>query len=418
MKKKINNFITVSKRVNAASKSVEADVYIYGDIVGTAWFEDEVTPSQILMALDEIENPSLLNVHINSYGGEINAGNAIICMLNNYRQKNKIQIHGYVEGIAASMGSGILMVADKIFMYDNSILMIHKPLAMMGGNADELRAEADLLDKFEELLINNYNAHFNGTEEELRQMLSDETWLTAEEALSYGLCDEVLKAIDIVAYAGQNKIVVNDMTFERKEIVDIFKQKTKNLTERKQNEMKYDIALQEKLGITEEDFNAFASPVDFAERVTNQYIASIEVAVAEPDVIVPEAFMTMETAKEKLGFEKDVTSDEVLNLALKGKDYKEPDPTVEAKVKEYDKLFGSLVKDALANGVTALGQDFFSDNSWSETLKSMSYDKVKNISDTWVAQAKLNLNAGKRNSVQNGVKENDMKNIKDENLNV
>ncbi|WP_460904823.1 ATP-dependent Clp protease proteolytic subunit, partial [Staphylococcus aureus] len=68
------------------------------------------------------------------------------------------------------------------------------------GNAEELRKTADLLDKTDAV---SHSAYLDKAktldQEQLKQMLDAETWLTAEEALSFGLIDEVLGANEIAA---------------------------------------------------------------------------------------------------------------------------------------------------------------------------------------------------------------------------
>lgn len=392
MNKIINKFISIgSKNKN------EADIYLYGDISTYDWWDNDVTPSKILDTLAELGNVGTLNLHINSYGGEVDAGNSINALLSNYRVKNGCTINAYIEGVAASMGSGIAMVADKIYQYSNALQMIHKPLISTWGNSDDLRKNAELLDKYEDILVNAYMKHYKGTEDELRQLLSDETWLKADEALECGLCDEILEPLEIAASA--KGIKVNDYLFERKEIVDIFKEKVKNIREEKTQEMKYDEILNASFGITEEVFNAFKSPADFAEHIKNSALEPFANFVGEngEPIEMPTEFITLDMAKEKLSVE-DITADEVLNLAEKGRNYKEPNPADEAKVTQFDKLFNELVDGAIANGIKAIGVDSFSEDTWKKTLANMSYNDVANISKTWETQAKIALNAGNQTS--------------------
>ncbi|HDB7217546.1 TPA: Clp protease ClpP, partial [Staphylococcus aureus] len=96
--------------------------------------------------------------------------------------------------------SVIAMSGDAIFMHKNSFLMIHNSWVMTVGNAEELRKTADLLDKTDAVSNSAYlDKAKNLDQEQLKQMLDAETWLTAEEALSFGLIDEVLGANEIAA---------------------------------------------------------------------------------------------------------------------------------------------------------------------------------------------------------------------------
>ena len=79
--------------------------------------------------------------------------------------------------------------------------MIHNPLALVIGNANDLRHEADALDKIRVGMIEAYLAHAGEKldEKKLKELLDAETWLTAEESYNYGLADELIDAKDIAA---------------------------------------------------------------------------------------------------------------------------------------------------------------------------------------------------------------------------
>ena len=194
-RKKINDYLT------AVADDSYGEIWVYGDIVDDAWWDDEVSPKTVRDALQDMGNVATVNIRVNSYGGSVYAGNAIINILDSYRRKTGCKIVAYIEGIAASMGSGIPMVADKIYMAENAMYMLHKPWSIAMGNSDDIGKTVGELQKAEDTLVVNYMRKFNGTEDELRQMLADETWLTADEALEWGLCDEIIEAVPIAASA-------------------------------------------------------------------------------------------------------------------------------------------------------------------------------------------------------------------------
>lgn len=86
------------------------------------------------------------------------------------------------------------------------MLMIHNPWTMAVGNASELRKQADDLDKITESSIQTYlnQAGDKLDEETLRQLMDDETWLTAKEAVDYGLATEVIEANKAAASISKN----------------------------------------------------------------------------------------------------------------------------------------------------------------------------------------------------------------------
>jgi len=128
-----------------------------------------------------------INVHINSYGGDLFEGIAIKNFLLNRPEK----INVYIDGIAASAASVIAMAGDHIVMPSDAQMMIHNPWTYTMGNAKELRKTADDLDKAQTSLEKSYLKRFKGTEDELKTLLDEETYLTADEAVLFGLADKI-----------------------------------------------------------------------------------------------------------------------------------------------------------------------------------------------------------------------------------
>ena len=99
-----------------------ADIYFYGDIVGNDgdkwWGNDDKCPSDVATLLKECENVSQLNIYVNSNGGDVFAGNAIYNMLKRHKAHKTV----YVDGLAASIASVIVMAGDEIIMPANSYL--------------------------------------------------------------------------------------------------------------------------------------------------------------------------------------------------------------------------------------------------------------------------------------------------------
>ncbi|AUV67627.1 head maturation protease, ClpP-related [Staphylococcus haemolyticus] len=174
----------------------KGEIFIYGDIVSEEWFANEVTAPGFKQQLDELGNVSEIDVHINSSGGNVFEGHAIYNML----KMHKAKINIYIDALAASIASVIAMSGDTIFMHKNSFLMIHNSWIVTVGNAKELRDTADLLDKTDEASNQAYlDRALNISEEELKELLDAETWLTASEALEKGFIDEILEPNEIAA---------------------------------------------------------------------------------------------------------------------------------------------------------------------------------------------------------------------------
>lgn len=163
----------------------EADLYFYGDIVGSywdSWDDTDQYPESIKNFLDEVGDRDL-NIYINSGGGSVFAGVAIYNMLK--RHKGYKTVH--VDGLAASIASVIAMAGDKIIIPNNAWLMIHKPWVATYGNADELRQVSETLDKLQEGIINIYKEKLKDRVDisTIEEMVNKETWLTGEDAFKY-----------------------------------------------------------------------------------------------------------------------------------------------------------------------------------------------------------------------------------------
>lgn len=177
----------MSKYYNFLQSNNSADIFIYGDITSYPWSEADVDAYSFINELTALEDVDNINVHINSYGGEVAEGLAIYNALKDHPAK----VTTYCDGFACSIASVIFMAGDNRVMSDASLLMIHNPWTFTDGNAEELRKQADDLDKIAEASYNAYLANINITREELKALLDAETWLTPAEALDMGFATEV-----------------------------------------------------------------------------------------------------------------------------------------------------------------------------------------------------------------------------------
>ncbi|MCW6116603.1 head maturation protease, ClpP-related [Lactiplantibacillus plantarum] len=177
--------------------SQTADMYIDGEIVSDEYYDSDTSAAGFRDALKQAGNVKTINLHINSPGGSVFEGIAITNML----KQNNAKVNVYVDGLAASIASVIAMSGDTIFMPKNSMMMIHNPWTMAVGNATELRKQADDLDQITKSSVQTYldKAGDKLDEATLKQLMDDETWLTADESVSYGLADEVLEANQVAA---------------------------------------------------------------------------------------------------------------------------------------------------------------------------------------------------------------------------
>lgn len=165
-----------------------ATINIYGDITSWAWEElGEVSAYNLSKQLDELTDVSQINVYINSYGGEVAEGLAIY----NALRRHKAKVTTYCDGFACSIASVIFMAGDERVMSESSLLMIHNAWTYAGGNAEQLRKQADDLDKITQASVEAYKAHSSLSEEEIKSLMDGETWILPEEALTYGFATTI-----------------------------------------------------------------------------------------------------------------------------------------------------------------------------------------------------------------------------------
>ena len=147
-------------------------------------------------------NLKQINLHIHSPGGDVFDGIAIYNLLKNHPANVTV----YIGGLAASMASVIAMAGNEVIMPENAMMMIHKPWGIQGGDAEDMRKYADLLDKVENTLIPAYANKTGKTPEELAEMLSAETWLNGKECVEQGFADKLAEPLVAMASIKSRKL--------------------------------------------------------------------------------------------------------------------------------------------------------------------------------------------------------------------
>lgn len=184
------------------------ELYIYGDVEGDGydWWTDEVIRSETSAntfreELTAHPDVTQIKIFINSYGGSVFEGTAIYNQLKRHPAHKTV----YVDGFACSIASVIAMAGDEIVMPRNALMMVHNMMMGVMGNAAELRKAADDLDKINEAGREAYlqKAGDKLTPEVIAQLEDDETWLTAEECIRYGLADRYAEADADMSQAAQ-----------------------------------------------------------------------------------------------------------------------------------------------------------------------------------------------------------------------
>lgn len=195
-----------------------AEITLYGDVVPARpidWWTGEAVPGQFICPeefaadLAAIKDKNVINIKINSVGGDFYTGLAIHNALKALPgQKNII-----VEGIAASAASVIAMSGDNIKMYPGSLLMIHGVAAFICDyvQVGDLKKIIDGMDASERAMTAIYAGKTGIAENTLREMLKAETWMTGAEAVEKGFADEVIEGANtqMALNAKEHLLLVN-----------------------------------------------------------------------------------------------------------------------------------------------------------------------------------------------------------------
>ncbi len=152
------------------------------------WFEmDATSPGKITKQLDNANGEDLI-VSINSPGGYVDEGSEIYTALKNYPGNVEVQI----VGLAASAASIIAMAGDKVRISPTAQIMIHNASMLSGGDHRDMSKAAEMLKVTDRTLVNAYVVKSGKSEEELLNMMADETWMGPQQALENNFVDEIM----------------------------------------------------------------------------------------------------------------------------------------------------------------------------------------------------------------------------------
>lgn len=191
----------IEKPIKADITTQDNALYLYGDI-GDDW--DGVTLDTVKNTTTNMDKAKV-TVHINSYGGDATEGVAI----RNYLKNAFETIDVVIDGIAASAASVIATCGDTLTMPTGTTYMIHNPWTFAFGNRQDLLKEIGALESLETSYKNIYMERFTGTEDELVSLMDNESWLTAEEAETFGFATKTIEIETEDEPETENALVAN-----------------------------------------------------------------------------------------------------------------------------------------------------------------------------------------------------------------
>ncbi len=171
-----------------------AELQLFGTISSEeSWWDDDcVTYRNFINELNGLGDKKTINVTIQSGGGDVFAANAIYTAL----VTNKATITGTVIGICASAATIVLMACDSRKIAKNGILMVHNPSIGLFGHyqAEDLLKLVEVTDQVKKSILTAYMEKLDKSEDEIRQMMDEESWYVGQEAVDAGFCDSVIEA--------------------------------------------------------------------------------------------------------------------------------------------------------------------------------------------------------------------------------
>lgn len=181
-----NSYYAIQKAVNEGKK--EADIYIFGDIVTERWEEREVSAASLNNEIKDLD-AELIRVHIDCYGGAVSEGWAIYNVLCEHPAK----IITIADGFVASAAIFPFMAGDERIVKPLSAFYFHQVSMLCAGYAEDLRKAAEAVEKLTETGLKLLVEKTSMSEEEVRELMDNETWLTPEEALEKGIATKTEK---------------------------------------------------------------------------------------------------------------------------------------------------------------------------------------------------------------------------------
>ena len=172
------------------------EMYLYGTISARNESNEKETIIDVPSLIQEIEQKRKkgcknFTFYVNSDGGQCTQGQTLF----SYFQRSNINVTWVIDGIAASMMAALLSnPKHRVVANTYSKFMYHRVKGAAYGNSDDCRNYADMLDKFENSIIEMLSKRMKATPEDVRAKLYNgaDYWLTAQEAMNLGLCDEII----------------------------------------------------------------------------------------------------------------------------------------------------------------------------------------------------------------------------------
>ena len=177
---------------NKAMTTPVMNVSVSGDVAtiyahGVIYPEVGINAAGIIDAVNKAGDVGTIIFNINTPGGSVFEGREIMDVIRNIKAKTI----AHIGSLCASAGTSIAIACDETEMSDGAHYMVHNAHGVAMGDKDVLRKAADLIEKIEGAIVNDYTTKTGKPEEEIRAMMGATTWMTAKEALANGFIDRL-----------------------------------------------------------------------------------------------------------------------------------------------------------------------------------------------------------------------------------
>lgn len=194
------------------------ELTLYGEIANNEVFGDEVTPKKIDEELKKLGELEILNVYVNSPGGSVTAGMSLF----NIIQRNSAKVKNcYIDGLAGSIASIIILACDNIYIPSNGLIFVHLPQGGVYGNRKAILKMADTLDVVLDSMVAVYKEKTGLSEKKIISLLEADTWMGADEAVKLGFATHLQDDLKISASISDKFLTVNKHQFDIKKLENL-----------------------------------------------------------------------------------------------------------------------------------------------------------------------------------------------------
>ena len=187
------------------------------------FFKIENTCPNDVSSILESAKGELVDVYINSGGGEITSASEIYAMLTAYKN---VRIH--VVGMAASAAS-VIMCAGDCDISPTSMVMIHNVSSFAVGDYNTMSHESQVLLTATKAMAAAYVAKTGKSENDFLKLMNEEKWFTAKEAVEIGLCDRIANVPETQLVNAWCTMLTTQQISEYQNAIQIAKSKLKLL---------------------------------------------------------------------------------------------------------------------------------------------------------------------------------------------